>query len=402
MAEPQELPQEQIAPLVERHLSRRQIYLGALTEHPSPIYLFEPAALERRAARFDAAFRRALPEVACYFAVKSNNHPDVARTLVRCGFGLDVSSGLELELALAAGSREIVFSGPGKTDAELRLAASFSDRVTVLIDSFGELGRLQEAAAAGGEEVRAGVRLTTNPEGLWRKFGIALEALPAFWERAAGCDRVRLVGLQFHTSWNHTPEAPAAFVERLGQALPTLPRELLAALEFVDVGGGFWPATGEWLRSSSPLVHRWLAAEPIEVFAERIGDAIAEHLHAVVRCRICLEPGRWICDDAMHLLLTVVDRKAPDMVITDAATSAVGWERFETDYCPILNLTRPATEERPCYILGSLCTPHDVWGACYFGADIRPGDVLLIPNQGAYTYSLRQQFIKPAPQVVAI
>jgi diaminopimelate decarboxylase len=98
--------------------------------------------------------------------------------------------------------------------------------------------------------------------------------------------------------------------------------------------------------------------------------------------------------------MTVVDQKGEDLVITDAGTNAVGWERFETDYFPVLNLTRPALTEKPCYILGSLCTPHDVWGFSYFGRDIRVGDVLMIPTQGAYTYSLRQNFIKPVPEVV--
>ena len=92
----------------------------------------------------------------------------------------------------------------------------------------------------------------------------------------------------------------------------------------------------------------------------------------------------------------------PDLVITDAGTNAVGWERFESDYFPVLNLTRPGMTERPCLILGSLCTPHDVWGASYWGEDIRCGDVLMIPAQGAYVYSLRQHFIKPLPSVVTI
>ena len=102
----------------------------------------------------------------------------------------------------------------------------------------------------------------------------------------------------------------------------------------------------------------------------------------------------------MHLLLTVIDRKTEDLVITDGGTNAVGWERFEHDYFPVLNLSRPALRENACAIMGSLCTPHDVWGYAYWGARIEPGDILLIPNQGAYTYSLRQHFIKALPKVV--
>jgi diaminopimelate decarboxylase len=66
----------------------------------------------------------------------------------------------------------------------------------------------------------------------------------------------------------------------------------------------------------------------------------------------------------------------------------------------VLNLSRPALHENACVVMGSLCTPHDVWGYTYWGDGIEPGDRLLIPTQGAYTYSLRQHFIKALPAVV--
>ena len=87
------------------------------------------------------------------------------------------------------------------------------------------------------------------------------------------------------------------------------------------------------------------------------------------------------------------------MVITDAGTNAVGWERFEHAYFPVINLSRPGTKQHACHVMGSLCTPHDYWGYTYHGDGIEEGDVLLIPAQGAYTYSLRQRFIKPLPAV---
>jgi diaminopimelate decarboxylase len=65
-------------------------------------------------------------------------------------------------------------------------------------------------------------------------------------------------------------------------------------------------------------------------------------------------------------------------------------------------MSRPSLDERPCMIAGSLCTPHDIWGWSYFGEDIQPGDILLLPNQGAYTWSLRQEFIKPLAKVITI
>lgn len=409
-------PEVELKAFVQHYFRFRDAYLGILGNHPPPIYVLEPSVLEKRAHKFREAFRAHLPETAFYFAVKSNNHPEVSNILLGCGFGLEVSSGLELETALRLDAREIIFNGPGKTEAELRLAARHAERVVVLMDSFGELHRLQDIAAKENTQVRAGVRLTTNPEGLWRKFGIVPDDLPSFLETAGHCAHVRLVGLHFHSSWNLTPDSQIGFIETLAGILTRMPGSFNKQLEFIDIGGGYWPAQGEWLQTAgtpkgmlrkalgrqaeSGPVHYRMPALSIERFAEQLGAAIREQILSKLDCRIFLEPGRWICNDAMHLLISVVDKKAEDLVITDAGTNAVGWERFETDYFPILNLTRPAMTERPCHILGSLCTPHDVWGYGYWGEDIRPGDMLMIPTQGAYTYSLRQNFIKPVPRVI--
>jgi diaminopimelate decarboxylase len=104
----------------------------------------------------------------------------------------------------------------------------------------------------------------------------------------------------------------------------------------------------------------------------------------------------------MHIVIKAVDRKGDDLVVADTGTNILGWERYETDYVPVVNLTRPSLTERPCLITGSLCTPHDIWGWSFFGDDIEPGDILLLPNQGAYTWSLRQEFIKPLAKVVKV
>jgi diaminopimelate decarboxylase len=242
--------------------------------------------------------------------------------------------------------------------------------------------------------------------------------LSAFWQAAGEYKAVELKGLQFHSSWNLWPQPQVDIIEGLGKALEFLPPAYRRAIEFIDIGGGYWPEQGEWLQSratprgrlledlgapdESPLVHYCQSSAPVELFAREIAAAVHQHLTPVSLCRICLEPGRWICNDAMHLLISVVDKKAPDLVITDAGTNAVGWERYESDYFPVLNLSRPALRERPCHILGSLCTPHDVWGNAFFGEAIEPGDILMIPTQGAYTYSLRQHFIKPLPEVVVL
>ncbi len=410
------LPHDELIGFVKKYVNRRKYFLEVLNHHTPPIYILDSYALLERAKQFKKAFTFTLPNAAFYFAVKSNNHPEISRRLIRSGFGLDVSSGMELQMALEQGAKDIVYSGPGKTEMELDLAARNSGCVTVLLDSFGELHRLERVASSFNVQVRAGVRLTTNPNGLWRKFGIPAEQLMAFRTAAQACKHIVLKGIQFHTSWNLSADAQVDFIRSLGKLFSSVPAGIRRQLEFIDIGGGYWPEQGEWLQPAgtpegmlkkagredviSPNIHYRLPAEKLDPFAKKIGKAIKDHLSPLMDLKICLEPGRWICHDAMHLLMTVVDKKAEDLIITDAGTNAIGWERFETDYFPVLNLNRPAFSERPCLILGSLCTPHDVWGYSYFGKEICEGDVLMIPCQGAYTYSLRQNFIKPVPEVV--
>jgi diaminopimelate decarboxylase len=409
---------DELAAFVGTFLKRADAFVETAHRHGSPLYVFEERALLERAAQFAAAFKETLGDIRIFYAVKSNNHPVLVSSLVRSGLGLDVSSGLELELALRCSCPDIIFSGPGKTDKELQLAVRHSNHVTVLIDSFGELDRLEKAAAELQTQINAGVRLTTDERGLWRKFGIPLARLDGFMQKAIGCSHVLLGGLQFHTSWNLDPGQQVDFIARLGQSLQNLTQNRRELIKFIDIGGGYWPPQGEWLQwagtskgrlhqallnTSFPSTeHYKLSSSSITTFATKIGAAVQRHVAPYVDCLFYAEPGRWLCNDALHILLTVVDKKSEDLVITDGGTNIIGWERFETDYFPVINLSRPSKSEHKCFILGSLCTPHDVWGYGYFGKGIEAGDLLLIPNQGAYTYSLRQEFIKPLPEVVAL
>ena len=414
-------PVEELRLFVQSYFARRQEFLDIIEKQSSPLYVLESAVLQNKSREFQAAFTKHLENVSFYYAVKSNNHPDVAGNLLKTGLGLDVSSGIELQMAVDLGARDVVFSGPGKTEAELEFAVCEADRLCILIDSFSELAKVGEIAARKKRMVRVGVRLTTSSDGLWRKFGIVKEKLPLFIETASQYKWLDFQGIQFHTSWNLTPQAQISFISSLAETLRLLPESALAKIVFIDIGGGYWVPQGEWLQEagtesglrkkafSLPVEnenakhHYRLPVLPLAQFAEKLGRAIREHLLPILpSCRICCEPGRWLCHDAMHLLLKVIDKKDTDLVITDAGTNAIGWERFETDYFPVLNLSRPALVEKPCHILGSLCTPHDVWGYGYWGEDIQEGDILLIPTQGAYTYSLRQHFIKPLPKVVTI
>ena len=244
------LPEEVLHDFVSTYLGRRQIYQRACQQNGSPLWILESAVLKDKARQFSRAFNHYFPFTSFYFAMKSNNHPDVAATLLESGFGLDVSSGAELKTALALDARDIVFSGPGKTDEELLLAVQHRDRIVLLLDSFGELDRLKKIVSGVDvtQPVRIGIRLTTNPNGLWKKFGIPPERLLAFWHQVKNLPHICFTGLQFHTSWNLTPDRQVAFIALLGRLLKTMPKAFNNSIKFIDIGGGYWPDQGEWLQ----------------------------------------------------------------------------------------------------------------------------------------------------------
>lgn len=414
--EPSILNPELLNSFVSGFLDRRLEFLDAVNQFGCPLYLIDVDALTNRANEFRSAFEKQLDEVSFFFAMKSNNHPVISKSLIERGFGIDVSSGEELVQAVNLGTKRILFSGPGKTEAELELASKYGDKITILMDSFVELERLNRVALNTDRKIKTGVRLNTDDKGLWQKFGITLESLQHFFHESDSTRNLDLCGLQFHTSWNLNPSQQVAFIKRLGNALFELEDRHLDQLEFLDIGGGYWPDLGEWvhnidfkknklektsLTNLMPLLdHYRYYSNTINTFAIEISDALRRYIFPFVDCEIYLEPGRWICNDAMHILLSILDQKQDGLYITDGGTNAIGWERFETDYFPVINLSRPLLKEFSCLILGSLCTPHDVWGYSCFGQDLKIGDIILIPNQGAYTFSLKQNFIKPLPKVV--
>jgi diaminopimelate decarboxylase len=156
------LDYDEVAAFVGSFLKRADTFVEAVERHGSPLYVFDEGILLERAAQFAAAFKETLDDIRIFYAVKSNNHPALVGSLVRSGLGLDVSSGLELELALRCNCTDIIFSGPGKTEKELQLAVRHSNNVTVLMDSFGELDRLENVAAELQTLIKAGVRLNTD------------------------------------------------------------------------------------------------------------------------------------------------------------------------------------------------------------------------------------------------
>jgi diaminopimelate decarboxylase len=408
-----------IATYLRSFLKKRAVFGESANRFSTPQYFFDEPALAQSLSRFHHSFSRHLERFRIFYAVKSNSFPGLSQYVADAGHGLDVSSGLELSMALSFGCRNILFSGPGKTEVELNLAIQNRDKVTLLMDSAGELERISgliKDSDLGGLPLRVGFRLRGRHHGIWDKFGVPPERFPDLLARALTIRNLDPQGIQFHTSWNMGPEAQVRMIERVGACVKTLPESSRRRLKFLDIGGGFWPERGEWLNpqntTSGKLLqaidpdyqfkprHYYHPAKPLDYFAREISSAIRSQGSPLSDLEIYLEPGRWLSTPAMHVLISVIDKKEDSVAIADGGINLLGWERPLFEFTPLLNLTRPSLHEFSVRVFGNLCTPMDIWGITLFGEGVENGDVLLVPDQGAYTYCLRQSFIKPIARVV--
>ncbi|MGE5840095.1 MAG: diaminopimelate decarboxylase family protein [Deltaproteobacteria bacterium] len=413
------LPPGLLRSYVNPFLSKREILLESASRFGTPQYFFDEPALEKSLSTFHEIFSRHLDRFRIFYAVKSNSFPWLSKHVSDAGHGLDVSSGVELGMAVSLGCSNILFSGPAKTEAELSLAIQNRDKVTLLMDSATELERvagLVKESDLGEAPLRLGVRLRGQHHGIWGKFGIPPERFPELFTRALNVNRLDPCGIQFHTSWNMGPEAQVKMIERIGACVKALPEGSQRRLKFLDIGGGYWPERGEWLNAQNTVWGKVLQildpdfefeprhychpSRPLEDFAREISAALRRQGKPLSDLEIFMEPGRWISTPALHVLVKVVDKKEATVAIADGGINLLGWERPLFEFIPILNLTRPSVREFPVRVFGNLCTPLDVWGTTLFGEGVENGDILLLPDQGSYTYSLRQSFIMPIARVV--
>jgi diaminopimelate decarboxylase len=422
LAEPHDLLSEPLDHVATEILRSREALLGLASRYETPFYAFDGERFSRALEQMKLAFGARIPRHRPFYAVKSNPHRSVLLAAVASGFGLDVSSGRELRLALDLGEGPLAFSGPAKTREDLDLAATHAGRVLVNIDSFRELERLGEVSARRQVRVRAGVRISTEHHGAWSKFGIPITDLRRFWQSAKAHPFVDLHGIQFHLSWNRDARPYERIIEELGTTLAGFSPAERADIRFIDIGGGYRPhrlegyfpsddALGSVLETASQHYGEPVSFEApfyvkesvsIDEYASAIGAAIDRHLRPHVECDYLTEPGRVVSTYAMHIVLRVVDKKSAGLVIVDGGINMVGWERYLATYCPVVNLTRPAATEVEVQIGGSLCDCEDVWGGRLYGDGVEEGDVLVVPFQGAYSLTTAQEFIRPIPPVYAM
>jgi diaminopimelate decarboxylase len=384
----------------------------------TPLYVVDEEEVRTRARRTLAAFRSAVEphgvQARVYYAGKAFLCAEVVRWVTAEGLAVDVCTGGELAVALAAGAdpARLGFHGNNKSVAELESAVG-AGIGSIVIDSWIELERLIAIVERGGGaqtvlvRVNSGVHaethdfLATAHED--QKFGFTLEEAPAVVARIRGHASLVFAGLHCHIgsqifgtagfqeSAARIVEVHAALLE--GGEIPVL-----------NLGGGFGIA---YTSVDDPT--------PIEALASGIVEAVARECarRGIRMPNLAFEPGRAIVGQAGVTLYEVGTTKPVEIVdgaqrlyvsvdggMSDNARPALYGADFSARIASRVSHAEPALVR----VVGKHCESGDiVVDADYLPADVAPGDLLAVPATGAYCFSLASTYnYVPRPPVVAV
>jgi len=352
----------------------------------TPTYVYSRAHIEAQYRAYADALQ-GTPSLVC-FAVKANSNLAVLNVLARLGAGFDIVSGGELERVLAAGGRadRVVFSGVGKTRADMRRALEVGVHC-FNVESTDELERLQQVAAELG--VRAPVSLRVNPDvdagthpyistGLKEnKFGIDIAAAEDVYVRAAQLPNLEVVGVDCHIGSQLTSLPP--FLDALDRLLDLVDRlgDCGIYLQHIDLGGGL----GVRYRDEQPP----LAADYIQAVRQRLEGR---------DLTLVFEPGRFIVANA-GVLLTQVEylkhTEHKDFAIVDAAMNDLIRPALYQAWMDVSPVKPREGEPRPYDIVGPICETGD-----FLAKDsalvLAEGDLLAVHSAGAYGFVMSSNY----------
>ncbi len=355
-------------------------------QYGTPCFVYSRAALTAAYRAYDEGFGKH-PHLICY-AAKANSNIAVLDVLARLGSGFDIVSGGELKRVLAAGGnpRRVVFSGVGKSEAELRQALA-AGILCFNVESESEMHRL--ARIADEAHVAAPVSFRVNPDvdarthpyistGLRQnKFGVRFEDALRLYRQAHASPALRVVGIDCHIGSQLTDLAPMADAARKVVGLV----DALAAdgieIEHIDFGGGL----GIRYTEESPPAHEQLVRMLLETLGER-------------RHTVMIEPGRSLVGNAGVLLTRVEYLKhgeEKNFAVIDAAMNDLMRPALYDAHHDIRPVRRNGQSAMTYDVVGPVCETGDFLGKERSLA-INEGDLLAVMSAGAYAMSMSSNY----------
>ena len=373
---------------IDGALHAEQLPLAQLAaQYSTPLYVYSRAALTANYLAFDQAFDFIDHQVC--FAVKSNSNIGVLSILAKLGAGFDIVSGGELERVLAAGGapEKVVFSGLGKTEAEIERALQVGI-ACFNVESAAEITRIDRVAKRLG--VRAPISLRVNPDvdaqthpyistGLKEnKFGIPSDTVYEVYALAASLAGIEVVGIDCHIGSQLTTTQP--FQDALIKVIEMIKtlKEQGIHLNHIDIGGGL----GVTYRDEMPPT-------PAQ-YASALRPALEE-----LGLKVYMEPGRAISANA-GVLLTTVDMLKPtahrNFALIDAAMNDLVRPSLYGAWMDIQPVSKPRTQDVKVWdLVGSICETGDFLGKERELA-LEAGDVLAVMGAGAYGFVMASNY----------
>lgn len=353
----------------------------------TPLYVYSKATFEKHYLDMDRAFGFIDHQIC--FAVKSNSNIAVLNVLAKLGCGFDIVTGGELARVLRAGgdASKIVFSGLGKTEADIRQALEVGI-ACFNVESYAELDRIEKVAAEMG--VKAPISLRVNPDvdakthpyistGLKEnKFGIPSDSVYETYQYAASLEHLDIIGIDCHIGSQLTETQP--FVDALDRVISMIDelKKLGITLKHIDIGGGLGVTYKDEV---PPTVVEY--AESLRPALEKLG------------LKVYMEPGRSISANA-GVLVTKVDLLKPtnhrNFAIVDAAMNdLIRPSLYEAwmDIQEVVELSQ--TEKKVWDVVGAICETGDFLGKERALA-IQPNDYLAVMGAGAYGFVMSSNY----------
>ena len=354
----------------------------------TPCYVYSRAAIEAGYREYaDALANR--EALVCY-SVKANSNLAVLALLARMGAGFDIVSGGELARVLAAGgdARKTVFSGVGKTQAEIEQALR-ADILCLNLESEAELGRVTQIAARLGK--RAPIAFRVNPDvdpkthpyistGMREnKFGIAHSEAQRLYAAAAALPSIEVVGIGCHVGSQLADPAPV--VEATARLLALTDRIEASGvrLRHIDLGGG------------AGIRYREEPQRRPREFVDGITAAMGKR-----RQMLILDPGRSVVGNAGALLTKVEYVKpgaARNFLVVDAAMNDLLRPALYGAWHEVWAVRSPESDSSAAVydVVGPVCESADFL-AKERKLSAKEGDLLAIMSAGAYGMSMSSNY----------
>jgi diaminopimelate decarboxylase len=370
--------------------------------HGTPLYVYSADQIVERLGLFQQALA-GREHLVCY-AMKANSSLAIVKLLAKHGAGFDIVSGGELERVMAAAPEavsRVVFSGAGKTAAEIDLALK-AGILQFNVEGAGDLKLLGERAAKLKKKARFALRVNpdvfaeTHPyisTGLREhKFGVDMRHALAIYKSAAGNRWLEAHSASVHIGSQILSAEPfGAAIERVVKLVQQLKREGIE-LKAIDAGGGL---------GINYHLGKFDAAAKVREYATAIECALGSF-----QGRLVLEPGRFLVAQAGALVARVLYVKRngkKTFVITDAAMNDLIRPALYQAYHEIVPVRPRAGRPRSVDVVGPICESGDFFAHDRAIAPLEPGDLIAILDAGAYGMAQSSNYnSRPRPAEVLV